>query len=78
MLGVHAICEIASEITGTGQAMIHNQATVEDVIRMVYNTPTYTYGYKLAAIDTLARLDPAVLRDMRLPSRAHRIAGDRR
>jgi NAD(P) transhydrogenase len=73
LLGVHAICEIASEITGTGQAMIHNQATVEDVIRMVYNTPTYTYGYKLAAIDTLARLDPGLLEAMRLPSRAHRI-----
>ena len=73
LLGVHAICEIASEIIGTGQAMIHNGATVEDVLRMVYNTPTYTYGYKLAAIDTLARLDPGVLRGMRLPSRAHRI-----
>jgi NAD(P) transhydrogenase len=78
LLGVHAICEIASEITGTGQAMIHNAATVEDVIRMVYNTPTYTYGYKLAAIDTLARIDPEVLRAMRLPSRAHRIGEDRR
>jgi NAD(P) transhydrogenase len=73
LLGVHAICEIASEIAGTGQAMIHNRATVEDVIRMVYNTPTYTYGYKIAAIDTLARLDPDVLRGMRLPSRADRI-----
>ena len=73
LLGVHAICEIASEITGTGQAMIHNAATVEDVIRMVYNTPTYTYGYKLAAIDTLSRLNPDVLRAMRLPSQAHRI-----
>jgi NAD(P) transhydrogenase len=73
LLGVHAICEIASEITGTGQAMIHNRATVEDVIRMVYNTPTYTYGYKLAAIDTLARLDPGLLEAMRLPSQAHRI-----
>jgi NAD(P) transhydrogenase len=73
LVGVHAICEIASEITGTGQAMIHSEATVEDVIRMAYNTPTYTYGYKLAAGDTLARLHPDVLRAMRLPSRAHRI-----
>jgi NAD(P) transhydrogenase len=73
LLGVHAICEIASEIVGTGQAMIHNGATVEDVIRMVYNTPTYTYGYKVAATDTLTQLDPGVLRAMRLPSRAHRI-----
>jgi len=73
LLGVHAICEIASEIAGTGQAMIHNEATVEDVIRTAYNTPTYTYGYKLAASDVLARLQPDVLRAMRLPSRAHRI-----
>jgi NAD(P) transhydrogenase len=73
LLGVHAICEIASEISGTGQAMIHNGATVEDVIRMAYNTPTYTYAYKLAASDVLARLHPDVLRAMRLPSRAHRV-----
>ena len=73
LLGVHAICEIASEIAGTGQAMIHNEATIEDVLRMAYNTPTYTYGYKLAAGDALARLHPDVLRGMRLPSQAHRI-----
>ena len=78
LLGVHAICEIASEIVGTGQAMIHNEATVEDVIRMAYNTPTYTYGYKLAAADTLTRLHPDVLRRMNLPSRAHRISEGRR
>ena len=73
LLGVHAICEIASEIVGTGQAMIHNAATIEDVVRMAYNTPTYTYGYKLAAGDALTRLNPDVLRAMRLPSKAHRI-----
>jgi NAD(P) transhydrogenase len=73
LLGVHAICEIASEIAGTGQAMIHSEASIEDVLRMAYNTPTYTYGYKLAASDALARLHPDVLRAMRLPSRAYRI-----
>jgi hypothetical protein len=55
------------------QAMIHNQATIEDVARMAYNTPTYTYGYKLAAGDALTRPHPDVLRPMRLPSQAHRI-----
>jgi NAD(P) transhydrogenase len=70
LLGVHAICEIASEILTAGQAMIHNQATVENVIRTVYNTPTYSYGYKLAAIDTVADLPPDVARRMRLPSEA--------
>lgn len=78
LLGVHVICEIASEIAGTGQAMIHNQATIEDVVRMAYNTPTYTYGYKLAAIDTLTRMHLDVLRGMNLPSQAHRITQDRR
>lgn len=73
LLGVHVICETAAEIACTGQAMLHNEATVEDVVRMAYNTPTYTYGYKLAAGDALTRLDPDVLRGMRLPSRAHRI-----
>jgi hypothetical protein len=36
-------------------------------------SPTYSYGYKLAASDALARLHPDILRAMRLPSRAHRI-----
>jgi hypothetical protein len=52
---------------------MHSHATVEDVIRMAYNTPAYTYGYKLAAINTLARLHPGVLHAMGLPSQAHRI-----
>lgn len=73
LLGVHAMPEIASEITGTGQAMIHNEGTVEDVVRMAYNTPTYTYGYKMAAGDAITRMDPDVLRAMRLPSQAHRV-----
>ena len=34
----------ASEIADIGQAMLHNEATVEDVARMVYNTPTYSTG----------------------------------
>jgi NAD(P) transhydrogenase len=73
LLGVHAICEIASEISGTGQAMIRNGAAIEDVIRTAYNTPTYTYGYKLAGSDVLAWLHPDVLRAIRLPSRAYQI-----
>ena len=53
LVGVHVIGTLASELVGPGQAMIHGGATIEDVVRMVYNTPTYTYGYKLAAIDAL-------------------------
>jgi NAD(P) transhydrogenase len=71
LLGVHAICDIASEILSTGQAMMHGNATIENVIRMVYNTPTYSYGYKLAATSALAELSPDLARRMHLPSRAH-------
>jgi hypothetical protein len=64
---------LGSELVGVGQAMIHAGATVEDVVRMVYSTPTYSYGYELAGIDALRQLDPAVLRAMRLPSAADRV-----
>ena len=72
LVGVHVIGALASELVGTGQALIHGGATIEDVIRMGYNTPTYTYGYKLAGIDALRRLEPEMLRAMRLPSSADR------
>jgi len=45
----------------------------QDTRRCPCNTPTCTYGYKLAASDVLARLHPGGLRAMRLPSRAHQI-----
>lgn len=73
LLGVHVISSIASEVAGTGQAMIHGAATIEDVVRMAYNTPTYTYGYKLAGLDAVRRFAPEVLRGMRLPSEADRV-----
>ena len=73
LLGVHVISQIASELAGTGQAMIHGAATIEDVLRMAYNTPTYTYGYKLAGLDAMLRFHPDVLRGMRLPSEADRV-----
>ena len=58
LVGVHVIGALASELACPGQALIHGGATIEDVIRMGYNTPTYTYGYKLAGIDALRRLEP--------------------
>jgi NAD(P) transhydrogenase len=73
LVGVHVIGPLASELVGIGQAMIHGGATVEDVVRMVYSTPTYSYGYKLAAIAAMRQLEPVVLRGMRLPSGADRV-----
>jgi hypothetical protein len=61
------------ELRETGQAMIRNVVTIEDVIRMAYNIPARGCGYELAAADALARLRPGILRAMRLPSQADRI-----
>ncbi len=72
--GLDAVCMIAPEITSTGQAMIPDVATVEGVIRMTYNTPTCTHGYKLAATDSLIRPHPDVLRSMNLPSQGRRLS----
>ena len=73
LVGAHVIGSLASELVGVAQAMIHGGATAEDVVRMVYSTPTYTYGYKLAGIDALQRLEPDVLHAMRLPSQVDRV-----
>lgn len=61
LLGVHVICEIASEISGTGQGMIRNGATIEDVIRMAYNTPTYNRGALSGLIERISSLGPDVI-----------------
>jgi hypothetical protein len=69
---LHDVVVIGAGPAGEAAAELGGQATL-DVVRMVYNTLTYAYGYKLAAADTVARLQPEVQRPMRLPSSAHRI-----
>jgi hypothetical protein len=59
-------CEIASDVAGTGQAMIDNEVA-----------HTCTCRYKLAATDTLAQLHSDALPTTRLPLQAHRISEGR-
>ncbi len=56
LLGVHCIGEIASEIIGIGQMAIRCGATLDTLTTMSFNTPTYSYAYKYAALDGLRRL----------------------
>jgi NAD(P) transhydrogenase len=56
LLGVHSIGEIASEIVGIGQIAIRCGATLNTLATMSFNTPTYSYAYKYAALDGLRRL----------------------
>ncbi len=56
LVGVHCIGEIASEIVGIGQMAIRCGGTLNTLATMSFNTPTYSYAYKYAALDGLRRL----------------------
>jgi NAD(P) transhydrogenase len=55
LVGVHCIGDIASEIVGIGQMAIRCGATMNTIMNMSMNTPTYAYAYKYAAFDGLSR-----------------------
>ncbi len=56
LLGVHCIGDIASELVGIGQMVIHFGATLCVFNEVSMNTPTYSYAYKYAAFDGFRRL----------------------
>jgi NAD(P) transhydrogenase len=56
LLGVHCVCDIASEIVGIGQMVIRCGGTLNTIANMSMNTPTYAYAYKYAAFDGLRRI----------------------
>jgi NAD(P) transhydrogenase len=55
LIGVHCIGDIASELVGIGQMAIRCGATMNTIMNMSMNTPTYAYAYKYAAFDGLSR-----------------------
>src|SRR5580704_19533942 len=59
LIGVHCICDLASEIVGIGQMVIRCGGTMSTIANMSMNTPTYSYAYKYAAFDGLRRLAAA-------------------
>ncbi len=56
LVGVHCIGDVASEIVGIGQMAIRCGGTLNTLATMSFNTPTYSYAYKYAALDGLRRL----------------------
>lgn len=56
LLGVHCLGEIASEIIGAGQMVLHYGGTIEIFSTITLPTPTYCYAYKNAVFDALRRL----------------------
>jgi NAD(P) transhydrogenase len=56
LLGVHVLCDIASELVPLGQEVISQGETIDRFLDLTLAVPTYTLAYKLAAFDGLARL----------------------
>jgi NAD(P) transhydrogenase len=59
LLGVHCLGDIASELVGIGQMVIHFSGGLDDLNAVTLNTPTYAYAYKYAVFDGLLRLREA-------------------
>ena len=51
ILGVHIVGEGATEIIHIGQALMSQKGTLNMLVHMVFNYPTLSYGYKVAALD---------------------------
>jgi NAD(P) transhydrogenase len=56
LLGVHVLSDVASELVGMGQAVMHFGGSIDAFVDLTLNTPTYTMAYKFAAADGLLRL----------------------
>ena len=55
LIGVHCIGDVASELVGIGQMVIHFGGTLSVFDEVSMNTPTYSYAYKYAAFDGFRR-----------------------
>jgi NAD(P) transhydrogenase len=58
LIGCHCIGERASELVHIGQAIVALGGTIETLIEMVFNYPTFGEVYKYAAYDALSRITP--------------------
>ena len=56
LLGVHCLGEMASELIGVGQMVLHYGGALDVFTTVMLPTPTYSYAYKNAALDGLVRL----------------------
>ncbi|MBN4076298.1 Si-specific NAD(P)(+) transhydrogenase [Gemmatimonas aurantiaca] len=56
LLGVHVIGERAAELVHLGQAVMSFDGTIDYFIDTVFNYPTLSEAYKIAALDGIARL----------------------
>ena len=56
ILGVHMIGVAASELIHIGMMLLHTGATVDHILNAVFNYPTLSECYRIAALDGVNRL----------------------
>lgn len=56
VLGVHLIGQASSELVHVGMMMVHLEATVDQLLAAVFNYPTLSEAYRVAALDGINRL----------------------
>ena len=56
ILGVHMIGVAASELIHIGMMLVHTGATVDHILSAVFNYPTLSESYRIAALDGVNRL----------------------
>lgn len=56
LLGVHAICQSATDLVQTGMMAVELEVSVNTLVDSVFNAPTLSEMYKAAAYDGLGNL----------------------
>jgi NAD(P) transhydrogenase len=57
VLGVHVFGTAATELVHLGQTVMAGDLTVDYLVEAVFNVPTFTDAYKVAALDAANRLN---------------------
>ena len=56
ILGVHLIGQSSSELVHMGMMLVHLDATLDQLLGAVFNYPTLSEAYRVAALDGINRL----------------------
>jgi NAD(P) transhydrogenase len=56
VLGVHVLGTAATDLVHIGQAVMGGSSTVDFLVSVVFNYPTFAESYKVAALDAMNRM----------------------
>ena len=56
LLGVHVLGTAATDLVHIGQAVMGGSSTIDFLVSVVFNYPTFAESYKVAALDAMNRM----------------------